>query len=268
VSAPPSDVQALADALAAPFPAESIGWKPGAVAGGRAMALAFIDARDVMDRLDQAAGLDNWQDSYESLPDGTVVCTLSLRIGGEWLSKSDAGGESEQKDPGDRRKAAFSDALKRAAVKWGVGRFLYSLPVQWVDYDQAKRQFTRPPQLPAWALPGPASEGRGVPASGSPPDTGRGSGPAADDPDFLTPVFVSWLRSQDDSAFTTGLTSRRCELVELVADEVGQKEHRAEPQRWPFACRGKVIEAVKAFRRQRAKAVGAKEAEAAPAGAK
>jgi hypothetical protein len=37
---------------------------------------------------------------------------------------------------GDRMKAAFSDALKRAAVKLGIGRFLYHVPGQWVDYDR------------------------------------------------------------------------------------------------------------------------------------
>ena len=48
-------------------------------------------------------------------------------------------------------KAAFSDALKRAAVKFGVGRYLYRLPAQWLDYDSQKRQFARPPTLPDWA---------------------------------------------------------------------------------------------------------------------
>src|SRR5207302_5686984 len=48
--------------------------------------------------------------------------------------------------------AAFSDALKRAAVKFGIGRFLYRLPAQWVDYDPQRRQFVRPPTLPASIL--------------------------------------------------------------------------------------------------------------------
>jgi hypothetical protein len=48
---------------------------------------------------------------------------------------------------GDSLKAAFSDALKRAAVKFGVGRYLYRLEKQWVDYDPEKGRFT-PPTLP------------------------------------------------------------------------------------------------------------------------
>src|SRR5438094_5089004 len=65
----------------------------------------------------------------------------------------DVGGQSEQPDEGDRRKAAFSDALKRAAVKFGIGRYLYRLPAQWVDYDPVKKQLAQLPQLPAFALP-------------------------------------------------------------------------------------------------------------------
>jgi hypothetical protein len=86
------------------------------------------------------------------LPDGSVVCRLRLKIGGEWITKVDVGGPSEQPDGGDRLKAAFSDALKRAAVKFGIGRYLYRLPQQWVDYDDPQnRMFSKDPTLPAFA---------------------------------------------------------------------------------------------------------------------
>src|SRR5262249_6911389 len=58
-----------------------------------------------------------------------------------------------QPDGRDRMKAAFSDSLKRAAVKFGVGRYLYRLPTQWQDYDPQRRQFSTPPTLPSWARP-------------------------------------------------------------------------------------------------------------------
>jgi hypothetical protein len=61
------------------------------------------------------------------LPDGAVVCRLRLKIGDQWITKVDVGSPSGQPDNGDRTKAAFSDALKRAAVKFGIGR--YSLPL-------------------------------------------------------------------------------------------------------------------------------------------
>jgi hypothetical protein len=49
-------------------------------------------------------------------------------------------GPSDQKDAGDKRKAAFSDALKRAAVKFGIGRYLYNLPGVWCDYTPKSRK--------------------------------------------------------------------------------------------------------------------------------
>src|SRR5262249_56412290 len=55
-----------------------------------------------------------------------------------------------------RLKAPSPDALKRAAVKFGIGRYLYALPPSWTDYDPTKRQFTSMPTLPEWATPRPA----------------------------------------------------------------------------------------------------------------
>jgi hypothetical protein len=149
----PPDVEALARALAAPFEPSEVRFKPAVVSGNRALALAYVDARAIQDRLDEVLGVMGWQDDYECLSDGSVVCRLRLRLGEEWVTKVDVGGPSEQPDGGDRLKAAFSDALKRAAVKFGVGRYLYRLPAQWVDYDPQRKTFVRPPALPASALP-------------------------------------------------------------------------------------------------------------------
>ncbi len=145
---PVDEVDDIMARLAAPFDAGEIKFKPAVVSGNRAMALAYVDARLIQDRLDEVMGIANWQDSYNFLADGSCLCKLSLRIAGEWITKMDIGGPSEQQDEGDKDKAAVSDALKRTAVKWGVGRFLYRLPAQWVDYDPQKKQFLKPPALP------------------------------------------------------------------------------------------------------------------------
>src|SRR6516162_10951104 len=150
-----SDEESISQALSAPFEATEVRFKPAVVSGNRALALAYVDARVIQDRLDEVLGVAGWQDEYECLPEGSVVCRLRLRLGEEWITKMDVGGQSGQPDEGDRRKAAFSDALKRAAVKFGIGRYLYRLPVQWVDYDSHKRQFVRTPTLPPFALPSP-----------------------------------------------------------------------------------------------------------------
>jgi hypothetical protein len=147
------DAAAIVRELAAPFPADEVQFKPQVVKGNRALAIAYIDARAVMDRLDTVVGVHNWQDRYQLLPDNAVQCRLRVRIHGEWVAKADVGSPSDQPDGGDRLKAAFSDALKRAAVKFGIGRYLYGLPPTWTDYDPTKRQFTSVPRLPEWAMP-------------------------------------------------------------------------------------------------------------------
>jgi len=145
----------LSLALVAPFPPSDVKWLPRVVKGNQAMAVAYLDVKSVLHRLDCVFGVGGWQDQYELLPDGCVKCRLSVKIDGEWIVREDAGGPSKQPDPADRMKAAFSNALKRAAVKLGIGRYLARLPRTWADYDAQKRQFTRTPALPAWAMPAP-----------------------------------------------------------------------------------------------------------------
>jgi len=150
----------LARRLADPFHPDEIHFKPQAVKGNRALVITYVDARAVMDRLDQVFGVDGWQDAYVNLATGSVQCTLRVRINGSWIEKSDVGSQSDQPDDGDKLKAAFSDALKRCAVKLGIGRYLYSLPKQWVDYDPEKKQLATTPRLPAWALPAAHDDGK------------------------------------------------------------------------------------------------------------
>lgn len=150
--------------LLEPFDAGEVKWKPQTVKGDRALAVCYIDARLVMDRLDHVFGVGGWKDEYTPLPNGAVLCQLSVKVNGEWVSRQDVGSESEQPDEHDRTKAAFSDALKRAAVKLGVGRYLYRLGHQWCDYDPVKKKFATRPKLPTWALPGPVVHPAQLPA--------------------------------------------------------------------------------------------------------
>lgn len=123
--------------LAAPFSPDAVSWRAQSVTrdGSKAMALAYIDARDVMERLDSVVGPANWQDTYAETPKGRLICTLSLRIEGEWISKSDGAGDTDVE--GD--KGAISDALKRAAVKWGIGRYLYDIKAPWADCESYEK---------------------------------------------------------------------------------------------------------------------------------
>ncbi len=103
--------------------------------GDKASCAFYIDARDVMDRLDAVVGPDAWSDKYTVLAIGenkwAVECTLTIN----GVSKSDVG-------EGDAPKDTYSDALKRAAVKWGVGRYLYGMDNgTWFAVNEFK-QFT------------------------------------------------------------------------------------------------------------------------------
>lgn len=120
------------DALGAPF--HVVHWRAQTLnrEGTKALALAYIDARDVMERLDSVVGPGGWQDAYSETPRGRLICTLSiLSPDGDWIAKSDGAGDTDVE--GD--KGAISDAFKRAAVKWGIGRYLYSLKSVWAPCE-------------------------------------------------------------------------------------------------------------------------------------
>ena len=109
--------------------------------GGGSGLLAYIDARDVMKRLDDVMGVENWQ-TKEHRVDGGFVCELSLRIGDEWITKTGAANDTKV----EALKGGSSSALKRAAVNWGIGRYLYYLPTSANSGNVDK--------WPAWAKPG------------------------------------------------------------------------------------------------------------------
>ena len=148
-----ADAKQLSLLLTAPFPVDAVHWKPLSVKGNRALAAAYVDARAIMQRLDCVFGVGGWKDAYQLVNGGSVICTLSVKVDCEWVDKTDVGSPSEQPDDGDKLKAAFSDALKRAAIKLGIGRYLYHLPCQWVEYDPQARRFVTVPRLPPWAMP-------------------------------------------------------------------------------------------------------------------
>lgn len=101
-----------------------------------AQCVAYIDARDVMNKLDEVVGEENWQDDYK-LIDGKLVAGIGIfnKELKQWVWKWDAGTESNI----EKEKGQMSDAFKRAAVKWGVGRFLYDLPIKVVKTDDSKK---------------------------------------------------------------------------------------------------------------------------------
>ncbi len=124
--------------LAAPFPAAQISWRVGSTTADKrkGMALAYIDARDVQDRLDAVCGVF-WQVRTPWSANGKLACEIGIKIGDEWVWRGDGAGDSDV----EADKGAFSDAFKRAAVRWGIGRYLYDMDSPWVELEPAGKSF-------------------------------------------------------------------------------------------------------------------------------
>lgn len=127
-----TDKQIYLAKLKEPFPADCISWRVGSTTRDKkkGMALAYIDARDVMQRLDDVCGPENWQCDYPHAAEKTV-CRIGIKIAGEWIWKANGAGNSDI----EAEKGALSDAFKRAAVLWGIGQYLYDLDSPWVTLD-------------------------------------------------------------------------------------------------------------------------------------
>ena len=134
----------LSDALSAPFPPQQVHWRIGPRNRDKTKGqpLAYLNARDVMARLDEVVGPDHWSDQYTA-EGSRVFCHLTIC----GVTKGDGAGATDME--GD--KGAISDAFKRAAVKFGVGRYLYYCDAPWIDLDNGKmpRGFDGSPYLPA-----------------------------------------------------------------------------------------------------------------------
>lgn len=137
------------DDLRKPFQPEAISWRVGSTNADKTkgMALCYIDARDVQDRLDAVCGIQGWQCRYVPTHDKKTICEIGILCDfpgyagpnhpSEWVWKADGAGDSDI----EAEKGALSDAFKRAAVRWGVGRYLYDLDSPWVALEAAGRSF-------------------------------------------------------------------------------------------------------------------------------
>ncbi len=123
-----------------PFPASDVSWRLQYVNKEKMQGIAvpYLDARAIADRLDEVVGQMNWKDSYTPWHDCTggkktkqsQLCTISIfdAENNQWIDKTD-GAEDSDIEP---IKGGLSDAFKRAAVKWNIGRYLYSFSTVWV----------------------------------------------------------------------------------------------------------------------------------------
>lgn len=144
------------------FPADSIEWRiqrAGMNSNGPwGMALAYVTNRAIQDRLDDVCGPENWKNEFIPAPNGGVLCGISIFTSNGWVTKWDGADNTDI----EAIKGGLSGAMKRAAVQWGIGRYLYHLPTGWAEFTDngkysaeidGKYYKWNPPQLPSWALP-------------------------------------------------------------------------------------------------------------------
>jgi hypothetical protein len=125
--------------LRKPFHPSIVEWKPGALNQDRTKALAmpFADVRTYQDRLDQVCAL-RWSVTFTPWGE-RLICHLTI----DGVTRSSTGeGDSQAERAEFAGTAAEAQAFKRACSAFGLGRYLYSLPTLWVEYDAGSKSFT------------------------------------------------------------------------------------------------------------------------------
>ena len=133
-------------ALSQPFPATAVCWRAGSTTRDkkRAQALPYAEPRVYEDRLNTVCPGD-WECRF--VPWGErLICELTIH----GVVRSSTGEENDGFAPGT---ATEAQAFKRACSKFGLGRYLYDIPIQWVEYDDQKKRLCEVPELPAKFLP-------------------------------------------------------------------------------------------------------------------
>jgi hypothetical protein len=157
----PKGVSEIMTELREPFDPVEVQWRIDGRAGqdGKARCVPYVDARTVIRRLNMVLGGDGWQTRYKLLGPQDVQCRLMVRFPGhkEWVSREDVGESGDGQD--NKLKSAFSDSLKRAAVQFGVGAYIYRIGAQWLPTVRGEGKYIDEekavPQLEQWALPEP-----------------------------------------------------------------------------------------------------------------
>jgi hypothetical protein len=89
-----------------------------------AQMIAYVDARDVQEQLDNVVGAAGWQNDFKDL-NGRLFGGIGILVNNDWVWKWDRGTQTKT----EAEKGEASDAFKRAAVEWGINRDAYKVGV-------------------------------------------------------------------------------------------------------------------------------------------
>lgn len=137
--------------LSEPFAKEDIAWRAGATSRDkkRAQALPYAEPRVYEDRLNEICPGD-WSVIFKPWGESRIICELTIY----GVTRSSTGEfDDGKKNAIAEGTVAEAQAFKRACSKFGLGRYLYEIPIQWVDYDEEKNRLADVPQLPDKFLP-------------------------------------------------------------------------------------------------------------------
>lgn len=134
-----TDLSDVYQQLTAPFEPGEVKHKPARGGGGKQ--LAYIEAPAVMNRLDQVVGPHNWSVRTDVIDADTGAVKVSLTVLG--ITRENYGDPNNAKaNVGPQVfKEAFSDGLKRAAMLFGIGRYLWE---DGADHAGAGSQQSKP----------------------------------------------------------------------------------------------------------------------------
>lgn len=171
--------------LAEPFPEKEIEWRvgqAGVTGAGKVWCkvLAYVTNRAIMQRLDDVCGPGAWRNEYRYQPFTTadakngeekglaILCGLSVLVGDQWVTKWDGAENTDIESV----KGGLSNAMKRAAVQWGIGRYLYDLEEGWATIaDDGDKKANYVPKndkksIPAFRWYPPKLDAKFLPSSG------------------------------------------------------------------------------------------------------
>lgn len=170
--------------LKEPFHPDDIEWRVGSKGKNNTigLALAYVTNRAIQERLDEVFGIGGWKNEFVEWKGGSQLCGISVKIDNEWITKWDGAADSDF----EAVKGGLSNAMKRAACQWGIGRYLYKLPDVWKPIEPVGKSYrlTDIPTLPDWALP----------AGFNPPPKKESPAPATKE--SPAPLTVNTLKTQ------------------------------------------------------------------------
>lgn len=176
--------------LQKPFNYSDIKWRIGKTdkKENKGLVFAYVSNRAIQNRLDEVFGINGWKNEfkewhtnkpefdlehfihvakktnyktkeevaesmYREYLTQSQLCGISVWDDDkkEWITKWDGADETNF----ESTKGGLSNAMKRTAAQWGLGRYLYDLPSQWVEVEYSYGSYIIKkgcyPKLPTWA---------------------------------------------------------------------------------------------------------------------